>query len=72
MGRLTTGDEDHDYQWASDVAFDGVRLEVLTANGEVLFDVSVADSGSTSVNTFSNEVPAPLIAEAVRLAERRR
>jgi hypothetical protein len=68
MARLTSDGVEYDYQWASDVSFDGIRLEVLAAGGHVLFDVSVADGGSTSVNTFSNEIPAPLIAEAVRLA----
>jgi hypothetical protein len=69
MGRFTSGGEDYEYQWASDVDFDGFRFEVLTKLGDVLFDVSVADCGSATVNTFSSDVPASLIAEAVRLAQ---
>lgn len=59
------------HRWASNVEFDGIRLEVLSEADETLFDVSVPEHGPITVNTFSNEVPASLIAEAVSIAERR-
>lgn len=72
MGQLITEDGAHQYQWASDVAFDGIRLEVLTAEGGVLFDISVPEGGALAVNTFSNDVPWRLIAAAIAVAEQRR
>lgn len=71
MGTLNTTSGEFEYQWASDVDFDGVRLEVLNSDGDMLFDVSVPEGGALTVNTFSNEVPAPLIAAAVDVARRR-
>lgn len=46
MGMLTLEDRTLRYQWASDVAFDGIRMEVLLDDGNVLFDVSVPNNGS--------------------------
>ena len=59
------------YQWASDVTFDGVRLEVLSDNGDVLFDLSVPDKGQMTVNTFGNEVAATLIEAAIEVVRQR-
>jgi hypothetical protein len=72
MGKLTVGDRGLRYQWASDVDFDGVRLEVLTDQGNVLFDISVPEQGPITVNTFSNEVPIDVITAAVSVAGQRR
>lgn len=58
-------------QWASDIHFDGIRLEILSDAGDVFFDVSVPEDGSITVNTFGNEVPASLVAAAVEVAQRR-
>jgi hypothetical protein len=59
------------HQWASDVTFDGVRLEVLSDNGDVLFDLSVPDKGQMTVNTFGNEVAATLIEAAIEVVRQR-
>ncbi|MFC3077684.1 hypothetical protein ACFODL_06240 [Phenylobacterium terrae] len=73
MGTLKTeSGGEFEYQWASDVGFDGIRLEVLTTEADMLFDVSVPEQGPMSVNTFSNEVAADLILAALDLARQRR
>jgi hypothetical protein len=61
-----------EYQWASDVAFDGIRLEILSDAGAVLFDVSVPEDGSITVNTFGKEVLASLVIAAAEVAQRPR
>ena len=71
MGTLTSEDGTVTYQWASDVAFDGIRLEVLSAEGDILFDVSIPDEGPITVNTFGKEVAADLIKAALETAKRR-
>jgi len=71
LGTLNTTSGNFEYQWASDVNFDGIRLEVLTSNGDVLFDISIPESGAPTVNTFSNEVAAALVAAAVDVARER-
>lgn len=71
MGTLTFENRTIEYQWASDIAFDGIRMEILSVQGEVLFDLSMPDDGPMTVNTFSNEVAANLIKAAVEIAERR-
>lgn len=68
MGTLTLGDRTVEYQWASDVAFDGIRMEILSEGGGILFDVSIPDDGPVTVNTFSGEVAADLIKAAVEIA----
>ena len=60
------------YQWASDIAFDGIRMEILSDQGDVLFDVSVPEVGSITVNTLSKEVAADLIMAALEIAKRPR
>jgi len=72
MGKQTRTDDAIEYRWASDVAFDGIRLEVLTDQGDVLFDVSVPEVGSIMVNTFGKEAPADWIMAALEIAQRRR
>lgn len=67
MGKLQTSVGEFEYQWASDVDFNGIRLEILNSQGDVLFDVSISH-GATTVNTHSREVPADLIASAVGVA----
>jgi len=72
MGTISTASGLVEYQWASDVDFEGIRLEVLAGDGNVIFDVSVPEQGDITVNTFSGEVPASLIASAVAVAEARK
>lgn len=72
MGTISTENGHIEYQWASDVEFEGIRLEVLTGDRDVMFDVSVPNHGPITVNTFSGEVSASLIALAVSVAETRK
>lgn len=72
MGTLSYGDHTIDYQWATDVNFEGLRLEVWTSDENMLFDVSVADGGTITVNTFDKEVAAELMLAALDLARSRR
>jgi hypothetical protein len=69
MGTLTLDDRTVRYQWASDVAFDGICLEILSPEGKVCFDVSVPDKGPITVNTFGEQIEAVLIAAAVEVAQ---
>ena len=48
MGTLNTTSGEFEYQWASDVDFDGVRLEVLNSDGDMLFDVRAFSDQSAS------------------------
>lgn len=52
MGKLTLKNITADYLWASDVNFDGSRLEVYSERDGHLFDVSVPDEGAITINTF--------------------
>ena len=61
-----------DYHWASDVDFDGLRLEAVSQRGELLFDISVADDGPMTINTFGNEVAAKEVLAALEIAQRRK
>ena len=72
MGTLKLEHRTVEYQWASDVAFDGIRMEILSDQRSILFDVSIADNGLMTVNTFGNEVPVELIKAALETAEQRR
>ncbi len=67
MGTLVVEGQAFQYQWASDVAFEGIRLEVLSPEGEVLFDMSLPEGGSATLNSFANEVPIALVTAAVGL-----
>ena len=71
MGTMVVGSQTVEYQWATDVAFDGIRLEILSNDGDMVFDVSLPDDGPMTVNTFGNEVAADLIRVAIETAERR-
>lgn len=71
MGTLIPENQTVKYQWASDVNFDGIRLEVLSKGEGVLFDVSVGEDGSITVNTFGREVSIDVIRAALALADRR-
>lgn len=68
MGTLTLEHGTAEYQWATDVAFDGVRLEILSPEGDMLFDVSVPDGGAITVNTFGKEVAADVVIAAIETA----
>jgi hypothetical protein len=57
MGTLKLASRTVQYQWASDVNVDGIRLEVLSDDGNILFDVSVPDDGPISVSTFGMRLP---------------
>ncbi len=61
MGANTAGETIYHYQWTSDVDFDGIRLEVLSPNGDVMFDSSIPDIGPLTLNTFSPDVPVELV-----------
>lgn len=72
MGTLTFEQRTVEYRWASDISFDGVRLEVLSSGGDVIFDVSVPDEGPITVNTFGKDVAANLLMAAIEVAQRPR
>jgi hypothetical protein len=71
MGQFMHNNSAVKYQWASDIAFDGIRLEVLSETGDGLFDVSIPENGAITVNTFGKEVPASLVIAAVEIAQKR-
>ena len=66
------GDRTLSCRWASDVDFDGIRLEVFYRESDMLFDVSVPDDGSLTVNTFGKEVAADILVAAIEKARQRR
>ena len=72
MGTLTLEDRTVEFQWASDVSFNGIRLEVLSDDGDVLFDVSVPNEGPITINTLGKEVAANLVEAAIEVARRPR
>jgi hypothetical protein len=49
-----------EYQWASDAAFDGIRSEVFSDEGEIYWDVGLPDEGTAT---------AGLIVAAVEFAQ---
>jgi hypothetical protein len=55
------------FQWASDQAFDGLRLEAREGE-EIVLDVSVPTTGPMTINTFSHDVPAELAEAAMAMA----
>ena len=69
MGTLSVEGRTYQYQWASDVAFDGIRLEVLSPEGDVLFDMSLPEGGSATLNSFANEVSVALVTAAIGLLQ---
>jgi hypothetical protein len=69
VGTLTFEERAVEYQWASDIAFDGIRLEVLSSGGDLIFDVSVPDKGLITVNTFGKDVAANLLMAAIEFAQ---
>lgn len=72
MGTLKLEDRTVEYQWATDVDFDGIRLEVLSADGDTFFDISIPDDGHITINTFGKEVAADLIDAALQIARQPR
>lgn len=52
--------------------FDGIRLEVLSADGDTFFDISIPDDGHITINTFGKEVAADLIDAALQIARQPR
>lgn len=60
-----------DYRWASDIDFDGLRLEALSHHHEVLFDISVPDDGQMTINTFGNEIAAEQVLAALQIVQQR-
>ena len=68
MGMLILDQRTAEYQWATDVAFDGLRLEVLSPEGDMLFDVSIPEGGPITVNTFGKEVAADVMLAAIETA----
>ncbi|WP_159983288.1 MULTISPECIES: hypothetical protein [unclassified Novosphingobium] len=71
METMTVGSQTVVFQWASDIAFDGIRLEILSDDSDVVFDVSIPEDGPMTVNTFGKEVAVDLIKVAIETAERR-
>lgn len=69
MGTLALKQCSVEYRWASEVLFDGIRLEVLSNAGEVIFDISVSENGPATVNTFGKEVPVDLLIAAIEVAQ---
>lgn len=61
-----------EYLWASDINYDGIRLEVRSIDRSALFDISIPDDGDITINTFGNDAPAGLIEAALELARKRR
>ncbi|WAT18160.1 hypothetical protein OZN62_00860 [Aurantiacibacter sp. MUD11] len=72
MPSLRAGDEVFRAVWASDVAFDGIRLEVFSHSGELWFDISMPEGGDISVNTFNNAVPHKVLSAALDMAGKQR
>jgi hypothetical protein len=72
MGTLKFENRAVEYQWVRDVNFDGIRLEVLSGDGNTLFDISIPDDGHITINTFGKEVAAALIEAAVEIARQPR
>ena len=72
MGTMKLDERTIEYQWATDVNFDGIRLEVLSDEGNILFDVSIPDDSHITINTFGKEVPADMIECAIQIARRPR
>ncbi|HEX7856629.1 MAG TPA: hypothetical protein VF503_23370 [Sphingobium sp.] len=68
MGTLKLDHGTAEYQWATDVAFDGLRLEILSTEGEMIFDVSIPEGGPITVNTFGKEVAADIMLAAIETA----
>ena len=71
MQTFTVAGRTYRFQWASDVEFDGLRLEGLDG-ADVVVDVSVPTAGTMTVNTFATEAPAELIEAALDIARRDR
>ncbi|MCL6249551.1 hypothetical protein M3P36_00615 [Altererythrobacter sp. KTW20L] len=71
MGKLTTTLGEYKYLWASDIEFDGIRLEISDQHGEHWFQISVPEVGPTTVNTFARDVPTDVILCAILVAEQR-
>ena len=71
MGTLTSKQGEYEFLWASDITFDGIRLEVYDQGGKLWFEVSVPDEDDLAVNTFSREVPAELLLSAMSIARAR-
>ena len=71
MALLSAAGREYECLWASDVAFDGIRLEVYDQVGAVFFDLSISEGGKITINTFSNEVPAEIVLAAIELASQR-
>ena len=71
MAKLECESGNFETLWASDINFDGIRLEVYDSKGQHWFNVSVPDVGIATVNTFSDEVPFDVVNAALGLASQR-
>jgi len=72
MGMVTVHGERFEYQFASDVTLDGIRLEVYCEDGTLSFDVSIPDGGRITINTGGREADAELIEAILEIARRPR
>jgi hypothetical protein len=64
----------HSYEliWASDVEFDGIRLEAWQVDGPLLLDISCRDDGALTLSTWVEEVAVELVEACIALARARR
>ena len=69
MGTIRLRNRTAEYLWASDVDFDGIRLEVLSDDGNTLLDVSVPDDGPITMNTFGKEAAVDIVIAAIEVAK---
>lgn len=71
METAPPNDRSVSYLWASDPELDGIRLEVNDENGDMIFDITIPDEGTITVNTFGVEVAAELIETALQVVRSR-
>ncbi len=69
MGTLARYDSLFEYQWASDVEFDGIRLEVLAGGWRNAFDISVPEHGPTMSTPSREKSKQNLIVAALAIAQ---
>lgn len=56
--------------WASDVSFDGIRLEAWSGE-TILMDVAIGEDGQLTVSTWEKDIPAGLIERCLALGRER-
>ena len=56
--------------WASDVSFDGIRLEAWSGE-TILMDVAIGENGLLTVSTWEKDIPAGLVERCLALGRER-